>query len=113
MVAGEPVRASFTRLYALEDASKTKITEAIYTSTRSSAPERQGDGVKKLCTIEWDAKVDISSLPTFTNSLGKLFYNLEYQVEMVCAGGLLDFAIYHNGKRQGSRNVVADYEVRS
>jgi hypothetical protein len=45
--------------------------------------------------------------------LGKLFYNLEYQVEMVCAGGSLDFAIYHNGKRQGSRNVVADYEVRS
>ena len=113
MVAREQMRASFTRLYAPEDASTTKITETIYTSTSSPAPKRYGDNVATLCTIEWDAKLDISSLPTFTNSQGKVFYELKFEVEMVCAGGSLDFSIYHNGKRQGSKNVVAEYEVRS
>jgi hypothetical protein len=109
MVAREPVRAAFSRLFAPEDASTTKITETIYTSSSIPAPKRHGDDVVALCNIEWDAKLDISSLPTFTNGQGKVFYELKFEIEMVCAGGSLDFAIYHNGKRQGSKNVVAEY----
>lgn len=112
MVAQEPVRLPFNTLYAPEDAFKTKITETIYTSTHSPPPKRRKDGVQELCTIEWDTEMDISSLPTYTNPLGKVYYVLGFEVEMVCAGGSLDFAVYHNGKRQGSRNITADSEPK-
>jgi hypothetical protein len=78
------------------------------------APGRWEDGgVEELCTIKWDAKLDVSSLPTFTNRLGRVFYQLNYKIVMTCAGGSLDFAVYHDGKRQGSKNVVVEYESRS
>lgn len=69
--------------------------------------------VKELCRIRWDAGIDFPSLPTYTNPLGKVYYELEYEVEMSCVAGSLDFAVYHNGKRQGSKHVVVDYETRS
>jgi hypothetical protein len=37
---------------------------------------------------------------------------LEWEIEMTCVGGSLDFACYYNGKRQGSKNVVANYEIK-
>ncbi|KAK4154993.1 hypothetical protein C8A00DRAFT_13902 [Chaetomidium leptoderma] len=114
MSTNKPVRFPFWSMYAAEEATTTRLSETIYTSANSPSPKRLGDNnVVELCTISWDTKLDISSLPTFTNSLGKVFHELVFEVEMTCAGGSLDFAIYHNGKRQGSKNVVVDYETRS
>jgi hypothetical protein len=50
---------------------------------------------------------------TYTNCLGKVYHVLDFEVEMSCTGGSLDFAVYHDGKRQGSKHVVVDYETRS
>ena len=69
--------------------------------------------MNNLCTITWDTAIDVTSLPTFTNSLGKVFYQLQYEVEMTCTGASLDFAVYYKGKRQGSKHVVVDFETRS
>jgi hypothetical protein len=110
----EPVEMPLKMLYRAENASMRKISETIYISESNPPPGRWKDGgVKELCTIEWDAKLDISSLPTFANRLGKVFYRLNYTIVMTCAGGSLDFAVYHDGKRQGSKNVVVDHESRS
>ncbi len=65
--------------------------------------------MKKLCSIKWDTDIDIPSLPTFTNPLGKVYYQLDWEIEMTCEAGSLDFAVYHNGKRQGSKHVMVDY----
>jgi hypothetical protein len=101
------------RLYEPRNATKMRLTETIYTSTSDTPPQRWDANMRVLCTIAWDTEVDISSLPIFTNRLGKLFHKLEFEVEMTCMGGALDFAVYHDGKRQGSKNVVVDYEIRA
>ncbi|KAH6856361.1 hypothetical protein B0I37DRAFT_425624 [Chaetomium sp. MPI-CAGE-AT-0009] len=112
--AKKPVEIPVHALYSTEDARTKKVSETIYVSKSNPSPGRWADGgVEKLCTINWDAKLNISSLPTFTNRLGRVFYLLKYSFQMTCVGGSLDFAVYHDGKRQGSKNVVVDYESRS
>jgi len=113
MSTSKPVRFTISRLYKADEASNIRCTETIYTSTSNPSPKRWEDNVEELCTIKWETKIDISSLPTFTNCLGKVFYELLADVEMTCTGGSLDFAIYHDGKRQGSKNMAVDYETRS
>lgn len=89
-------------------------TETILTSTASPPPKRVNADVKELCTIRWDTKVDVSSLPIFINSIGTIYHKLQFEVEMACnSGGSLDFAVYHDGKRQCSKHVIVDYETRS
>ncbi|GAB1319160.1 Actin-like ATPase domain-containing protein [Madurella fahalii] len=107
------VRSPFTRLYDTDGATKKTLTTTIYASTASPLPTTANADVRKLCNIRWDTKIDIASLPLFTNSIGVIFYELEFEVEMTCSGGSLDFAVYHNGKRQGSKHVMVDYETRS
>lgn len=102
-----------SRLYETDSEEKLKCTDKIYTSTTFPPPKRWDDSVNELCTITWDTEIDLNSLPTFTNPLGKVYHRLEFEVEMVCAGGSLDFPVYHDGKRQGSKNVVVNYEARS
>ncbi len=96
-----------------ETAACHKNTTTIYSSKSSPPPRRWEEGIEKLCDIRWDTDLDMTSLPTFTNSIGKVFYELNFEVEMSCVAGSLDFAVYHNGKRQGSKHVVVDYKTRS
>jgi hypothetical protein len=107
----KPLRLPFQRLFNPRKAAQTRLTEAIYSCTANSPPQRWDDSMRLLCTITWDTELDISSLPLFTNRLGRVFHKLEFEIEMTCTGGSLDFAIYHDGKRQGSKNVVVDYEA--
>lgn len=112
MVSNKPVRFSFNRYYPADGSLKKKVHETIYICTDPSPPSRKEPTVQKLCSVEWDAELDLSTLPTFTNQIGKVYYRLSYEIEMTCVGGSLDFAWYHNGKRQGSKNVIANYDIK-
>lgn len=81
-------------------------------TTVSPPPGRKESSVNLLCTIKWDTAVDIMSLPALTNSLGKVYRRLDFEVEMICSGSSIDFAVIYNGKRQGSKNVAVDYSTR-
>jgi uncharacterized protein YlaN (UPF0358 family) len=96
-----------------EDTTDCTPSTTIYSCATSPPTKRKDASVQKLCNIQWDTDIDIPSLPTYTNPLGKVFYELSFEVEMTCMAGSLDFAVYHDGKRQGSRHVVVDYETRS
>ncbi|KAK4671797.1 hypothetical protein QC764_0098930 [Podospora pseudoanserina] len=63
-----------------------------------------------LCTVKWETKIDLTTLPTFTNPVGKVIYVLKYDIEMTVAGGILDFAVYRDGVRQGGKSVMIEYE---
>ncbi len=95
------------------DRTERSTTTTICSSVKSPPPKRMNGSVKTLCSIKWDTEIDIPFLPTYTNPLGKVYYKLEHELEMTCVAGSLDFAVYHNGKRQGSKHVVVDYETKS
>ncbi|KAL1835623.1 hypothetical protein VTJ49DRAFT_6307 [Mycothermus thermophilus] len=94
MISDKPVRFSYSRLYSTDEASQRKIEVKIYTSTESPPPPRKESSVLLLCTIDWDTEINIANLSTYTNQLGKVYYKLEYELQM------------------GSKNVVANYEVK-
>ncbi|KAK4237432.1 hypothetical protein C8A03DRAFT_34593 [Achaetomium macrosporum] len=71
MSAYKPMRFEIIKLYTAEDAAKTRLSKKVYTSTSTPPSTRLDDTVEKLCPIEWDAEIDITSLPTYTNPPGK------------------------------------------
>ena len=113
MSAADPVKIKFGRLVALEDAGRRRFTDTLYTCTTANPPQRFDASMEQLCKIRWEAEIDIATLPTFTNRLGKVFHRVNCEAEMTCTGGSVDFAIYHGGKRQGSKSVVLDFETRA
>lgn len=108
----DPLRVSVSRLYTVGEETNIRCRETIYTSPAFLPAKTSNASVKWMCYLQWDTEIDACSLPTYTNSLGKVFYDLEFDVEMTCIAGSVDFAVYHKGKRQGSKHVAVDYETR-
>ncbi|KAK2053962.1 actin-like ATPase domain-containing protein [Colletotrichum caudatum] len=97
-----PVRHEFHRLYT---SAPLEVSDSLYISSAWPPPPEQNSTVKKLCEITWNKQIDFEGLPRYTNRLGKVFYDLTFEIEMVCAGASIDFSIIHNGKRVGAKNV--------
>ncbi|KAK1783177.1 hypothetical protein QBC45DRAFT_466942 [Copromyces sp. CBS 386.78] len=105
----KPIKKSFYLTFSPND--NPTLETMIYLTTVSPPPHRAESTVKSLCSIKWDMPVDILSLPTRTNSLGKVYHQLDFEIEMTCSGSSIDFAVIYNGKRQGSKNVAVEYST--
>ncbi|WZH40085.1 mitochondrial-type heat shock 70 [Fusarium acuminatum] len=106
MMTKKPVRQDYFRLYS-GHIGQVKMT--IYSSSQLPPPKTWGPAVQTLCEIHWTQDVDIESLPTYTNTLGKVYHKLKYEVEMTCDDGIVDFTIYYQGKRVGAHNVDVQF----
>ena len=101
------MRHSYYRLF---ETPPTSISQTIYMSRTSPASARCDKTVTKFCEIVWEIRIDFINLPLLKNSLGKVYTKVEYDTEMTCSGGSVDFAVYHNGKRVGSKNVSVEFQ---
>jgi hypothetical protein len=112
MMTKKPVTIRFAELIPLTEKRILDYDVMLITSTANPPPSRRNSDVETLsCSIKWETEIDTSTLPIWTNPLGEMFYKLDYDVQMTCVGGTLDFSIHHNGKRYGSVNVVASHTV--
>ncbi|KAK1995876.1 actin-like ATPase domain-containing protein [Colletotrichum falcatum] len=102
-----PVRENFYRLY---DSAPSEVSDSLYVSSDWPPPSEKDSSVKELCEITWNKKIDFESLPRHVNSLGKVFHRIDYTIEMVCAGASIDFAVSHDGKRVGAKNVSVVFD---
>ncbi|KAK3398281.1 hypothetical protein B0T20DRAFT_498078 [Sordaria brevicollis] len=107
----KPLKRWFYRTFSPHDTS-TVLKEDVYLTTVFPPPDRNVPPVQLLCSITWDAVINISSLPRHTNSSGRVYYQLDYEIEMACSGSSIDFAVIYKGKRQGSKNVAVKYSTR-
>ena len=98
------------KLYKADISEIPPPSTKIYLSFLSPPPSMRDDTVTKICSIKWAAPVDISSLPTFTNSIGKVYHVMLLEYRLNCSGASVDFAVYYNGKKQGAKNIVIDYD---
>ena len=103
----KPVRHTYSQL--LVDKLVSEMTTKIYFSSTLPPPSRLDHTVQKLCNITWAQTIDIETLPTWTNPLGKVYRKLKYDIEMICDQGTVDFAIYFRGRHVGGRNVQVDF----
>lgn len=106
MMTKKPVRHEYNNLYS---GRIGQIKTIIYSSSQFPPPKRSDPAVQELCEIRWTQDVDIESLPTYTNTLGKVYHRLKYEVEMTCDDGIVDFTVYYQGKRVGAHNVDVQF----
>nr|XP_036582566.1 uncharacterized protein CTRU02_07610 [Colletotrichum truncatum]KAF6791270.1 hypothetical protein CTRU02_07610 [Colletotrichum truncatum] len=96
--------------YKLFTSPPDKISDTIYCTKAWPAPESLNEDVEELCTITWTKDIDFQSLPHYTNPIGKVFSKLSYSIEMTCSGGSIDFAVIHDGKQVGAKNVTVVFK---
>ncbi|KAJ3961879.1 hypothetical protein N0V92_001443 [Colletotrichum tropicale] len=102
----KPVYHDFYRRY---ETAPDKIVENLQYNVSTIAPKRADSSTQTLCSVTWNKKINFESLPTFTNSLGKVYYDLKFRISMVSDGASLDFSITHNGNQVAAKNVVVEY----
>ncbi|KAG5747682.1 hypothetical protein H9Q70_009631 [Fusarium xylarioides] len=103
-----PIRSSYTRLFPDGDEHTGPIVQEIF-SCSTSPPRARGPTVGKLCEIHWTREVKLETLPTWTNSVGKVYRELEFEIKMTCEDGTVDFAVYFEGQRVGARNIEVKF----
>ncbi|KAM0246728.1 hypothetical protein ACHAP5_004499 [Fusarium lateritium] len=106
MLTKGPVRAKYQKLYSDHIG---QVTSTIYSCSDFPPPKVRGPTVKELCEIRWTRDIELESLPTYTNPLGKIYHELDYEVEMTCEDGIVEFTVYYEGKRVGARHVDVQY----
>ncbi|EWG37123.1 hypothetical protein FVEG_00874 [Fusarium verticillioides 7600] len=103
-----PIRSSYTRLFPDDDEHTGPIVQEIF-SCSTTPPRARGPTVGKLCEIHWTREVKLETLPTWTNSVGKVYRELEFEIKMTCDDGTVDFAVYFEGQRVGARNIEVKF----
>ncbi|KAF5235489.1 hypothetical protein FANTH_11713 [Fusarium anthophilum] len=102
MLTKKPVRQNYYQLFSEPIG---QVCETIYICSEPTPPDTSGPAVNELCEIRWTRNIKLESLPTYTNSLGKVYHRLSFDIEMTCEDGTVDFTVYYKGKRVGAHNV--------
>jgi len=59
--------------------------------------------------VDWEVD-DNAIIEHHTNQLGEVFQKLVFEVEATFSGSFIDFSIYHNGQKQGSKSVKVSFD---
>ncbi|KAF4966771.1 hypothetical protein FSARC_5588 [Fusarium sarcochroum] len=105
------IRHDYMRLYPEDAIDAGYIAETIYCATTSPPSSRREDTtVERLCQIEWTRNIATEMLPTYINSIGQVFRELTFQIQMDCDDGMVNFSVYHNGMEVGAQNVEVSFD---
>lgn len=96
--------------FQLLDEPISSVTEEIWFSPTSPPPSTKDPTVHRLCEIVWNKIVPFESLPTWTNSIGKVYRILNYNIEMACEDGTVEFIVNYEGKRVGGHHVEVEFD---
>ncbi|KAF2651441.1 hypothetical protein K491DRAFT_637347 [Lophiostoma macrostomum CBS 122681] len=110
--AQEPVKMSFTKLYATaSEIPNNEFQVDIWTSDDVNPPNRKTKGSKEHSTVTVTLETPFEDLPTYTNANFDTYRMVEWEIELTCSGTLLRFAAIVNGKRQKAKNIKAEYRA--
>ncbi|RGP65283.1 hypothetical protein FLONG3_9259 [Fusarium longipes] len=110
MSSKNPVREKYYRAYAANEEEIEPIVETIYVCSTYPPPRNMRPTVEKLCEITWTRDIDIESLPTATNPSGELYYKLEYEIQMTCDEGIVNFNVFFQGTCVGARHIDVNFQ---
>ncbi|CAM1506541.1 Fc.00g061820.m01.CDS01 [Cosmosporella sp. VM-42] len=106
--ANEPIRSEFWQ--DLESPGDVVEIELVV-SDALQPPKRKDATVTSLCNIRLSRiPGNFQALPSWTNTEGRLYRRLQYELRIVCTGASLDFGIYHKNRRLESRNVSVEFD---
>ncbi|KAA8631134.1 hypothetical protein SMACR_07356 [Sordaria macrospora] len=109
----EPTSRSIKQTFDRHGPMRAPEDEEILQTNVFPPPTRwDPEVIKELCSIRWETIIDPDALPKFTNRIGRVDGELLYRCEMTCSGESVGFAIYRDGKKEGSKSVKVDYNTR-
>ncbi|KAI1088126.1 actin-like ATPase domain-containing protein [Rostrohypoxylon terebratum] len=106
-----PVRARWYRTFQ-KDFDKT-LSLRISQCMDENPPTRVTESVTTLCSIEWTPDVSFSDLEWITNKEGGKYKKLHYDVEFIPLGATAEFAIYIEGRKQGTKGSTVNIQYDS
>lgn len=90
------------------------LVSTIYICKKSPPPTRRDGSVTKFSEVKWDANIDLEELPLLNSSRSTHLRRLDYRVEMKRKGGSsAEFSIFHEGKRQATKDVSVEFHDRA
>jgi hypothetical protein len=105
----KPVRTSWYTLYETSDFDGT-FTVELFQCEDEAPPERKVSSVQALGTLYCNLDVQYSELPDFYSKTGVMVKRLNYEVELVPSGASVEFVLYYNGRKQGSKSASIHFK---
>lgn len=102
----KPIRKPFVGLLRTPHHA---IDKMLHVSRATQPSKRLDQTVSVLCNIKWHTRNLDKPIPTWTNPVGKVFWKLEFEVEMTAHGGNVEFAVYHGSQKLGSQHVAVEF----
>ncbi|GKT84531.1 LOW QUALITY PROTEIN: hsp70 family chaperone [Colletotrichum tofieldiae] len=104
----DPVRHEFYKL-CTEDFSGSLSIE-LYECEEADPPSRCTSDVNSMCSFSFELDIPYSKLPDFKKADGGNAKKLEYDLEMIPSGASIEFVVYIDGRKMGSRNANIRFE---
>lgn len=79
--------------------ARNKFTVTILECDRDDPPQRKDKDVRVAGEIIFEIDTPFEALPDYSLPSGELWKSIHYQVVVTCSP-VLEFAVYHNGRRQ-------------
>lgn len=106
----KPVIFAMTSLGAVPSELR-ELNTSVYSTSEEEAPSRKSDTVNRVAGISVKVDTPFEALPTWTNSEGKVFRELSYDVTMTSDGVSMVWEVIINGKVQGQQNITIEQDV--
>lgn len=87
-----------------------ELSTTIWKSISAPPSRRKDASVIKHCDVKWNPKIDFDTLERLVNNRGLSFWKLHYITEMSYVGGVMEFRILHDGKKQATKDVSVEFE---
>ncbi|KAK0371652.1 hypothetical protein CLIM01_11003, partial [Colletotrichum limetticola] len=103
-----PVRFSYYEIYKEDVGGRFSV--GICECDAAEVPDRRTFQVNDLCYIDCKLDVPFSKLPDIMTIDGTMAKKMTYVVEMIPSGASVEFAVYIDGRKQGSHNASVRFE---
>ncbi|KAK1707739.1 uncharacterized protein BDZ83DRAFT_174787 [Colletotrichum acutatum] len=104
----KPVQFSYYEIYKKDVGGHFSV--GICECDAVEVPDRRTFQVNDFCYIDCKLDVPFSSLPDIMTIDGTMAKKMTYVVEMIPSGASVEFAVYINGRKQGSHNACVRFE---
>ncbi|TGJ86878.1 hypothetical protein E0Z10_g1906 [Xylaria hypoxylon] len=105
----EPVRMPWYNTYKPWKFDGT-LSVILFQCNDEVPPNRKTSSVQQLGTLRCNLDILYSDLPKFRNHQGDRMKKLNFELEMVPSGASVEFVLYADGRKQGSKSVKISFE---
>lgn len=105
---GKSTRFEFYSLHPVTQGVPTTHKATIFHCRDTTVPQRLGDTIRELCTVEWSDTFRTTT-EIVENDLGQDHYTVCFDVEMVARGAMLEFSVRVEGKKAAAKHVKVQY----